>query len=261
MGCKCKSTPHLAVEQPQSWPWAYPTGRATGTDATWLQLWLTDPGCATSLLPIPVNLGVAQLQSPEVPRSDFSNENYPLKTEPSVLAPSPSQCPGLRNLQSITQRFVLQHTPHFCTQDKRPPRASPADTSSLHAAFEEADKDCCLVYINCLSGCSSWAQVFLLKQKMVNKSTFGSSSYTSLSAFLLEVFNFASTNPDCAFSFHMLRLRALFLANYSHTFPSGNTEQQLSSERSASQTSSSPWRRGVCLHFWEVHNTSFLAHG
>lgn len=55
-------------------------------------------------------------------------------------------------------------------------------TVSTHA-FEKADKDCCLVYINCLLGCSSWPQVLLPKQKMVNKSTFSSSSYTSPSVF------------------------------------------------------------------------------
>lgn len=94
-----------------------------------------------------------------------------------------------------------------------PPRASSPDMqnqlNSQPSVSDKADKDCCLVYINCLSGCSSWEQVFL-KQKMVNKSIFGSSSYTSPSAFLLEVLNFASTNPDCIFSFHMLRLKALF---------------------------------------------------
>lgn len=50
-------------------------------------------------------------------------------------------------------------------------------------ACEKADKDCCLVYINHLLGCFSWPQVLLPKQKMVNKSTFSSSSYISLSAF------------------------------------------------------------------------------
>lgn len=93
-------------------------------------------------------------------------------------------------------------------------------TRHAEPAEQSADKDCCVVYINCLSGCSSSAQVFLLKQKMVNKSTFGSSSYTSLSAFLFGVFNFASINPDCAFSFHMLRSKSPFFcklpATHSH---------------------------------------------
>lgn len=66
----------------------------------------------------------------------------------------------------------------------------------------------------------SWVHVFLLKQKMVNKSTFGLSSYTSLSAFLFEVFNFSVTKPDCAFSFHMLRSKSPFFcklpATHSH---------------------------------------------
>lgn len=71
------------------------------------------------------------------------------------------------------------------------------------------------------------------KQKMVNKSTFGSSSYTSLSAFLFEVFNFASINPDCAFSFHTLRSKSPFFcklpATHSHlvTLSSSSPQKDL----------------------------------